>query len=165
MLILKQLLKVDSIKAIDAINVKKKEMLLSAKSFFNNYNKIKEYKASEIDLKDVLSKAELRKFTVSTTLVNGFFHDLQQGNLVYVFKNKNFAKDIARELHNLTANIYPKGFMGSNYALKVVQIVHKWQDKAVKRANLAGANIDQISGYITRQTHNQAQIRKAGSKA
>lgn len=161
----KHLPKVDSIKAIDVINAKKKEMLISAKSFCDNYNKIKEYKAPHIGLKDVLSKAELRKHTASVTLVNGFFYDLQKANLVDVFKNKAFANDIARELHNLTSHLYTKGFTGSSLALKVAEIIYEWQDKAVQRANLAGANIHLLPGYITRQTHNQTQIRKAGKEA
>lgn len=160
-----ELAKIDSTTSTGDKIAAKKETRMQEKAFDENMLKIKEYKSPIIGLKDVLSKVETRKNTVGRQVINGFFHDLEAKHLTAIYKDKHFESLIAKELYNITAKTHPQGFTNSKKALQIAQIIHKWQSKAVQRANLLGANIAQLEGYITRQTHCRAKMGNAGQYA
>lgn len=70
-------------------------------------------------------------------------------------------KDIARALFALD-NPEAKPFRGAKEAADVAGVIHKWQEKARSDANLSGAWVGRLPGYIVRQSHNRAKIRSAG---
>ena len=130
-----------------------------------NLQKAEEYIARFTHLpsegfKDFLRQVELRQITVSRQLGNGLLNDLINSDLLHYFNNNKFAADIARELFNLTAK--NKTPTKSNIAKDIASIVHKWQTSAINRANNAGANINELASYITRQSHSSWKIKQAG---
>ena len=151
-------------KVMDAKSYEKKAKMLREKAHHENLSAIAKYeKAPHIGLQEmVINKIDTRKSTVKNFLTGGLTHDLEKANLTAVFKNKNFQNDIARELGNLLLPVEKHINTSSSGAKAVAKIIHKWQGKAVEQANLAGANIAQLEGYITKQTHNARQIRKMG---
>lgn len=51
---------------------------------------------------------------------------------------------------------------GSPESLAIAKILHKWEERARMDENTAGAWINKIPGYIVRQSHDAAKIKKAG---
>lgn len=69
-------------------------------------------------------------------------------------------RDIAQALWSLTdKNIT---YQGPKEALDIARIVHKWQERARTDENHAGAWINELPGYIVRQSHDQLKIKAAG---
>lgn len=72
--------------------------------------------------------------------------------------------DVARALWALD-NPEAAPFKGPKEAAEVAGIIHKWQEKARSDANLSGALIGKLPGYIVRQSHNRSKLRRAGFEA
>jgi len=128
---------------------------------------IAKHQSKKIGFKEFLRQTELRSKTIASELLCGFMADLEKADIVYAFKTRFLGKapyqdDMARELANLTTKEHPVGFTGSRAAAELAQIVHKWQTIALERANKAGAHINSLDGYITRQMHSGTAIRKMG---
>ena len=70
-------------------------------------------------------------------------------------------REIARALWSID-NQEATPYAGPKEAMDIANVIHKWQEKAREDANLAGAWIDKMPGYIVRQSHDQARISKAG---
>lgn len=70
-------------------------------------------------------------------------------------------KEIAIELWELSPNGTP-GKSGSKQAQAIAKIVREAQEVARQRANRAGADINQVDGYVSSQTHNGTEMLKAG---
>lgn len=70
-------------------------------------------------------------------------------------------EDIARAMWSID-NPAAAEFKGPKEAMDIAQVIHKWQEKARDDANRAGAWIGKEPGYIVRQSHDSARIRKAG---
>lgn len=70
-------------------------------------------------------------------------------------------EDIARAMWSID-NPTAAEFKGPKEAMDIAQVIHKWQEKARDDANRAGAWIGKEPGYIVRQSHDSARIRKAG---
>lgn len=109
---------------------------------------------------EYLRQVDLRQETVSRELLFGLIRDLEQVSLVREFSDIAYESDIIQELWNIT---HPSKIpTGSKKAKQVAEIIHKRQTIAINRANLAGAYITPLEGYITRQTHNSAKLRQVG---
>jgi hypothetical protein len=76
---------------------------------------------------------------------------------------KDFERDVAREMFRLTNKEGVES--GNKYAVDAAKIIAKYQEAARKLQNDAGAWIGKLDGYITRQSHDQYRIRKAGYEA
>jgi len=71
---------------------------------------------------------------------------------------------IARALFALDNPDAPE-FKGPKEAAELAEVIHKWQEKARADANLSGAWVGNLPGYIVRQSHNRARMRKDGFDA
>ena len=141
----------------------KRNEVLNMKRQADCWEIIEPYKANPfLGFKHLLRTVDTRQSTTASALRNNLYLDLERANLVYVFKDRNYAPDIARELHALSGGGKEPGHTGSKKALHVATIIHKWQSEAVKRANLAGAHIETLPGYITRQMHNPKTLGEMG---
>lgn len=155
----------------EAIGLDQREQSISAIRLEDAYHFVIRHKSPSLGLKNLLRQTELRQKAAAGELRNGFFYDLENQDLVHIFKNKDHHADIARELETLTkptpasAGASPQpGLTGNAPALAVAKIIHKWQTIAVNRANKAGAYLTPLPGYITRQTHSDSAIRKMGKE-
>ncbi|WP_342270038.1 hypothetical protein [Rickettsia endosymbiont of Orchestes rusci] len=128
--------------------------LADSESFVRRFtNKIK-------GIFEYLKQVDLRQNAVEREILHGFIHDLEKAKLVEIYRDKNFEQAIAQELWNIT---HPdKIDSGSNQAKAAAGIIHKWHTYAANRANLGGAHINFLPGYITKRTHNAEKLRKAG---
>jgi hypothetical protein len=142
--------------------VAKRNQVVNMKRFADCKEQITSYGSPVLGLKQLLKTVDLRQKTVVNSLRNNLLLSLEENDLVQVFKSKHYQADIARELHALNGGVKPPGYTGSQNALRVAEIIHKIQDYALKRANLAGSHIENLPGYITRQMHNPMTIRKLG---
>lgn len=110
--------------------------------------------------KDYLKQVNLRQVTISRELESGLINDLIKADLLEIFKDKHYERAIAQEIYNITGQ--DKKATNSPKVVACAKIIDKWQNAAITRANRAGANIEQLPGYITRQSHNSYAIRQAG---
>lgn len=102
---------------------------------------------------------------VEAELVGPMIAELRRGGLFDLIRKggKPFQRDVARELFRLTN---PAGTASENkLAVDVARILGKYQEKARQLQNDAGAWIGKLDGYVTRQSHDQYRIRKAGYDA
>lgn len=81
-----------------------------------------------------------------------------------LFRRGVMDNDVARALWELD-NPEAKSFKGPKEAEEVAGIIHKWQEQARSDANLSGALIGKLPGYIVRQSHNRSKLRRAGFEA
>ncbi|MFP3017699.1 MAG: hypothetical protein ACEY3E_02055 [Candidatus Tisiphia sp.] len=110
--------------------------------------------------KDYLKQVNLRQVTISRELESGLINDLIKADLLEIFKDKHYERAIAQEIYNITGQ--DKKATNSPKVVACAKITDKWQNTAIARANRAGANIEQLPGYITRQSHNSYAMRQAG---
>ena len=150
--------------ACEAIGLAEREQSISSIRLDNAFQFVSRHNSPSLGLKNFLRQVELRQKTASGELRNGFFYDLEQQDLVRVFKNKEHHADIARELEALTKPSLQSGLTNNQPALALTKIIHKWQTIAINRANKAGGYIIPLEGYITRQTHSDSAIRKMGKE-
>jgi len=92
--------------------------------------------------------------------VGGMLYDLENAKLIKHFNSKEYDRDIARALWSMDTDGNLKGIRSE--AIEIAKIVKKYQDVAVHQQNSVGAWIKKLPGYITRQSHDQFKIRKAG---
>jgi len=89
----------------------------------------------------------------------------QQGLLdVALIKNPEFERNVAREMSivNGAKNVQPTG---DTHAKALAAIFTKYGENARVMQNKAGAYIGKIDGYVTRQSHDQLKISRAGFDA
>ena len=97
--------------------------------------------------------------------IGGLLSDIEgldkQGLHLNLLKKGAMDRSIAQALWTIdNQNAAP--YAGPKEAMDIAQVVHKWQEKAREDANMAGAWIDKMPGYIVRQSHDQARISSAG---
>lgn len=95
--------------------------------------------------------------------LGGMIADLEKQDLMRQFTSGEFDREISVALWNM-------GRKGDNSglppeAVKIAEIVNKYQTDARNTRNRFGAWIRDLQGYITRQSHNIMKIRDAGEKA
>lgn len=110
---------------------------------------------------------ELRQRGVLGYLTEGAL--IRAGQLIGLFKDRanryrQLERDLTQELFNITE---PDRAIHTNNpkAKEIAEVLHKYQNLAVKDQNDAGAWIGKIAGYIVRQSHDQLKIRGRGTDA
>lgn len=89
-----------------------------------------------------------------------FINQLSKNNVLDVFTSGKFDDDIARGLWAISAGA--KEIPGTPETIRVAQAIAGMQRNLTQRLNRAGARIRNDPGYITRQSHDQVKIYKAG---
>lgn len=79
-----------------------------------------------------------------------------------LFRKNMLDRDIAEALFLMDD---PTKFKGPPEAMAIAKNIHAVQERARIDANLAGAWIGKLPGYIVRQSHDQAKISRAGFEA
>ena len=92
--------------------------------------------------------------------IGGMVADMEKAGLMGAFASGQFDRDAYIALYRLgkkqdTAGLPPE-------AVKIAEIVNKYQEDARNTRNRFGAWIRDLNGYITRQTHDMMKIRDAG---
>lgn len=81
-----------------------------------------------------------------------------------VFYARAIEDDIFREKWQLDAGAEGKpGITKNEPALKIAEVLHKWDNVRVQALNSEGAWITNYSGYVTRLTHDPDKIRRAAN--
>jgi len=92
--------------------------------------------------------------------MGGLIADLEKVNLKREFISGRFDRDIYDALYRLGTD-KPNMDGLSPEAIKIAEIVNKYQTAARNRRNRFGAWIRDLRGYITRQSHDTYKIRAA----
>lgn len=96
--------------------------------------------------------------------IGGALADLEKAGVRELLASGDLDRDVARALYALdNPNVAP--FKGPKQAQQIAEILHKWQEVARVDANLAGAWVKKMPGYIARQGHDVYKIRSAGYEA
>lgn len=95
--------------------------------------------------------------------IGGMIADLEKEGLMGHFSSGEFDRDISVAMWNLgkgepAGNVAPE-------AVKIAEVVSKYQTDARNTRNRFGSWIRDLQGYITRQSHDMFKIRDAGEKA
>ena len=93
--------------------------------------------------------------------LGGIVYDLDTAGLRDLYTSNSMELDVARALRALgkgeSIDVDPR-------AVKMAEIIHKWQEKARLDQNLECAWIGNLEEYITRQSHDITLIRQAAGK-
>lgn len=87
--------------------------------------------------------------------------ELESAELLTKFRNGELSREVYVEMGEIRDGGRP-GLSGSKDAQKIATIVQGVTDDMVGRQNRAGAYINKVPGYVTRQTHDMDEIRRAG---
>lgn len=158
--------------SILAAAIEKRNTMINAKVLAQNYNFIGKFVDPAEGLQALMvgsvknrvgSKLSIdaQGKALSNKYLGRLIHDLEKDDLLVHFSNGHMDDDIARELFEIKPNGTP-GISENPVAQKIAAVIHKYQAAAIERANRAGAYIQARPGYIFRQSHDQARIRKAG---
>lgn len=113
----------------------------------------------------VRNSIDLKQDSVTAGYTGRFIRDLQEKNLFKVFASGKFSNEIATDLWALSLNAKDKRvFSGSQEAREIAEIVHKMFDDMKNRMNKAGADIDDIQGFIVSQTHDSDKMFNRGKQ-
>tara|TARA_A100000172_G_scaffold60231_1_gene39705 strand:+ start:1884 stop:4730 length:2847 start_codon:yes stop_codon:yes gene_type:complete len=85
-------------------------------------------------------------------------------DLVALFSSGSIEREIALELFEMRPG-GQSGISKNPNAEKIARIIFEINDTLIDRANISGALIKKLPGYIMRQTHNSVAIRRAGFEA
>lgn len=94
----------------------------------------------------------------------GMIADLRRANLLTTFNTRRLEREIAVELEQITKPQGERGLSGSQEARQIAEIIDKYRKVNIGRQNRAGAWIKELPGYITRQTHDIARLRRASNR-
>ena len=158
--------------SILAAAIEKRNTMINAKVLAQNYNFLTKFDNPAEGLKALMvgsvknrvgSKLSIdaQGKALSNKYIGRLIHDLEKDDLLVHFSNGHMDDDVARELFEIKPNGTP-GSSNNPVAQKIAAVIHKYQATAIERANRAGAYIQARPGYIFRQGHDQARIRKAG---
>lgn len=89
-----------------------------------------------------------------------FVRDLERQGLLGVFNSKQFTKEIANDLWNLS--IEGKTVNKNKQVNDIAKIIFKTQNDLKNRLNKAGADIQDIDGFVMSQTHDPVKMREMG---
>lgn len=101
-----------------------------------------------------------------TVLTGPMLEELNQAGLldVALMKNAEFEAQVAREIARANgASDVPA--TGNRHAAQMAEILAKYQEAGRVLQNKSGAFIRKTPGYITRQSHDQVRIYRAGKEA
>lgn len=108
--------------------------------------------------------AARQKRALADAYMAGFMSDLERGGLREVLASGALDRDITRALWAIDNPDAPP-FKGSKEAADIAAIMRKWQEAGRVDANIAGAWIKKMPGYVVRQSHDVYKIRAAGFDA
>lgn len=96
--------------------------------------------------------------------VGGIIAEMERENLWRLFTSETMARETARALYMMGD---PKADLSGlpKEAVKMAEIIHRFQEDARNTQNRFGAWIRDMKGYIVRQTHDMFRIRKEGFQA
>lgn len=98
--------------------------------------------------------------------LGGFMADLKRGNLIPAYNGMKdeFEIEVAEGLADLNRKTRQNPKISAT-AKALAAVMHKYQRTAMERENRAGAFIRPRDGFVTRQIHNPAKMRRAGRDA
>jgi hypothetical protein len=88
--------------------------------------------------------------------------ELEKSGLLPLVNQKTMQKQIENELWQLSLKDGKAGVSGSKEAQQIAKIIHETNEAMRIRQNKAGAAIDKLDGFTATQTHDVAEMRKAG---
>ncbi len=106
---------------------------------------------------------DARGNAIHAEVVGGLLHDLKKDNLLPLLNSGELDRDIARGLESLTKP--GTRLPDSDDAIRIAKVIDKYRKVLVARENRAGAWIKPLPGYVTRQSHDMARVRRAGFEA
>jgi hypothetical protein len=111
--------------------------------------------------------AEAQARAQSELYAGGAMRDLTKAGLVKPLRDsKSFARDVGREIYELSRKAAGEdgkpGVTRNAAARQAAEILHGYQSLARQNLNRAGAWIGDYAGYITRTTHDPAEMYRAG---
>lgn len=86
---------------------------------------------------------------------------MEKADVFRDFRRGEHSLDIYKEMEQMKPGGTP-GITKNDKALKIARIIESTTSEMVDRQNRAGATIEKMPGYITRQTHDQQAIRRVG---
>jgi hypothetical protein len=104
-------------------------------------------------------------YALKQSMRGALIHDLDSAGLLEAARkgNREFEAEVAREMSRLNGNTKIAPVQNQN-AAKLAAILQKHTEAARLVQNDAGAYIRKMDGYVTRQSHDQVKIHKAGYK-
>jgi hypothetical protein len=109
------------------------------------------------------NSTDAKIYALKQSMRGALVHDLKSAGMLEVARKRDpqFEAEVAREMSRLNGNtkIEPAK---SEAVAKMAGILQKHTEAARLVQNDAGAFIRKIDGYVTRQTHDQLQVAKAG---
>lgn len=109
------------------------------------------------------------QISLHKNLLGSFYMDLKQSNTLDLLKANDEAFDLkvardlfvlnSRELNEMAESPHIES---TTESLQVAKIMKKYQDLIKNRLTEAGVSIQDLDGYITRQTHDAERIHNAG---
>ena len=95
--------------------------------------------------------------------VGGLLHDLEKLGPAHLqlFRKGSLDREVSEALWAID-NPGSAPYAGPAHAMQIAEAIHKWQEIGREAENSAGAWIGKQPGYITRQSHSQRQMAKAG---
>lgn len=99
--------------------------------------------------------------------LGGMITDLEAASPDYVrmLRDDSMSRQISEALWSLGRADDGPAWTGPPEAMAAAKVIHKWQEVARLDENAAGAWISRLPGYICRQSHDPARMRKAGEEA
>ncbi|MGE4334962.1 MAG: hypothetical protein AB7E55_03180 [Pigmentiphaga sp.] len=93
----------------------------------------------------------------------GFSADMESAGLMKLFARGAMDREVSRALWAMGRDTEAQALAGlPKEAIDMARIINKWQEVARIDANKAGAWIRKRAGYIVRQSHDPARIKKSG---
>jgi hypothetical protein len=105
-------------------------------------------------------------YALKQSMRGALIHDLDEAGLLQVARkgDRQFEAQVAREMSRLNGNKTIPDNAPENVR-KLAAVLQKHTENARLVQNDAGAYIRKMEGYVTRQSHDQIKIRKAGYQA
>ena len=120
---------------------------------------------TEENIKSGRMSVSAAQMQLAENYIGGFIANLEKEDLLAIHNGGHIQRQVAQELWELST---PNGKVGISKipeAVKIAEIVNKFQTVAKERANRAGAMVGDLAGYIVRQSHDAYKLRKAGYEA
>jgi hypothetical protein len=114
--------------------------------------------------KGARNSAATQQDMLTAKYLGGFLADIETAGLLPIFTRGDLDADIARALWARDRDA-PMPTSIPEQAVRIGEIIGKWQETTRLDANAAGAWIKKMPGYIVRQSHDMDKIRKAGFEA
>lgn len=103
--------------------------------------------------------------SVYAKYLGGVVKELDENNLIRAVNEKTLAKEVERELFELSKENGKKGITGSKEAQKIAEIFHKYNEAMRVRQNRGGAEIDKLESFTISQSHDRLEMRRQGYTA